>query len=700
MARSNVVQNDFSGGELAPELAARTDTQQYNSGLKSATNARFKLGGGASRRPGTWHRAELAGDGIGFPWVVNDETRYVAFFSNGRMDAYTAAGVWSGAVTAAPWSAGGWARMDYAQFGNTAILTHPDFLKIITRNSNGTWTLGDFPWLSSNGGNRINQPHHKLAAPGITMQPSATSGSVTLSLNNSHWQNAHIGKRVRYLHGELEITAVGTPTSATATVYGTLPPSQRLTVGSTATFVAGDATRGATSGIRGMVYNVVNGTTMDVVVTEGLTGYSTETIVGPNGSSAISAVGAPANLAAVTNWTEQLYSSIWGWPRTVELHRGRILLGGSAGLPNAIAGSSLFDPFDFYVGDGSDADGFLETIGDSTATQVVRMHSAEQLIIATNRGPYYVPETPANPFRPTSLAFNTFGGSWPANEVPIGPFDGGIMIGSLSSVIKASPTGNTTQSWSARDVTLLTPHLFEDIRGAAYTTAFCGFPEGYAFYPTDDGSLAVLMLIDDQKIRNVAPWETDGSFRSVIDIGQGQVFVVVRRTMRGGTVYVLEQFDRNLTLDCCTTYSDLSLVPIRYRLTDVKVLVDNPLTDLGAYPLETETPLAGPYTVGIDYSIDWETLPPAIDGAQSPSPGDFMRITHAVVNCYESYPFKTDGYNLRAYADVPIAKSHKQLTGPLKFEFLGAGERAPTLRFTQDKSLPFTVLGLKYEVAW
>jgi len=52
MPRYNYMQNSFISGQISPKLAARTDVNEYKTGLKELTNMNIYRSGGASRRNG------------------------------------------------------------------------------------------------------------------------------------------------------------------------------------------------------------------------------------------------------------------------------------------------------------------------------------------------------------------------------------------------------------------------------------------------------------------------------------------------------------------------------------------------------------------------------------------------------------------------------------------------------------------------
>jgi hypothetical protein len=117
MARRKQLQTNFSSGELAPDILIRQDTEQYQSGAKSLRSRRCMIGGGTKRRPGTRRMAELLQDGRAEGFVVNQTTRYVLVFSDGRVDAFvqdvaTGRVTAAGSVTGAPWTGNIWRDMD------------------------------------------------------------------------------------------------------------------------------------------------------------------------------------------------------------------------------------------------------------------------------------------------------------------------------------------------------------------------------------------------------------------------------------------------------------------------------------------------------------------------------------------------------------------------------------------------------------
>lgn len=702
MPRLKTFQTNFGAGELAPDIRARQDTEQYQNGALSLRNRRCLIGGGTKRRPGSWRRSALLAAFRLVDLVVNQATKYVLSLSDGSFFAYAAAtGAAAGSLGSCPWTGDIWSEMDYAASGDTLFLVHEDMWpQIVTRTGAASWSRAAFAFFVGAGG-RIEQPYYKVADPAVTMQPSGLTGSITLTASADVFQSGHVGVRFRYVGREVEITAVASGVSATATVIESLPGTFRLTVGSTSGMAAGEVVEGSSSGAKGIIATVVSTTQIDVVLYQKLIPFTTsDTVVAPKARSACSAT-ITATAAAVTDWDEALFSAVRGYPSCVTLHRNRLLFAGHPAVPNALLASRVDNLYSFDVDDASDGDAIFETIGDAGAAEIEQLHSAEQLLVLTDRGAYYCPESAGNPFRPSSISFVPFGSPWPISpRCKAQAFDDGVLFVSGSNIIKARPTGDLTRSWQADEVSLLASHLVDAPTALTVVSGLGGGPERYAIARNADGTLVALQLVEAQRIRNMTPWDTTGTYDSVVGIGD-QLFAAVRRSIAGSTQYLLEEFDQDVTLDAATEYATeaaLAGIPTTYGATPVNVVTGR--YSLGTYPLTLTDPPAGPYTVGLAFVDRTETLPPSFDGRDGPRAGETMRIVRAWVRVRNSARFAANGYTLSAYAiSDPLDEAPPAKDGWYAFTFLG-WSREPTVVLQVADPLALEILAIKTEVAY
>lgn len=714
MIRRRTLQTNFSSGELSPDLGMRQDTEQYQNGAKSLRNRRVMIGGGTKRRPGTWFEAELPAHARLEEYNVGGGIKYLLAFSTQRVDAYRIAPLTghvtaSGSLTGCPWGAAIFPEMDYEQSGDTAFLFHEDMPpQVLFRTSPTAWTVNDFPFYEGAGG-RTEQPYFKVAADSVTMQPSALTGSITLEFagagSSAILTADDVGSIFRYVGREIIITAVTDGNTGTGTVIEKLPETQELTVNSSGDFAEGELVEQDTSGARGIITEIPDGTHIHVVVADKLTKFNgSDDLIGPNGTTSVSAQATAATKAAVKQWDEQLFSETNGYPSCGVLHRNRMLMSGHPAIPQALIGSKLNNLYSYDVGDASDGDGIFETIGDAGASEIVGLHSAEQLLIATDHGLYYCPESVISPFRPTNIAFFPFGDRWDITRTIKGhAFDDGVLFVSGSNVIKARPTGNQAQQWEADEVSLLASHLLSNPTSMSVVSNFGGGAERYALFVNDDYTMAVMQLIEIQKIRNFTPWETDGRFTDVCGVGK-YLYVA---TMRGSD-HFLELFDQELTLDLCTRYTDIegtqpvtgseAVIAVTYAGMTPHVVVGNHYY-LGEFPADPGS-ITGPYTVGLFYDSTLEILPPTLDDSEGEAAGDLMRITECYAHVIGSQRFAGNGYELQAYQitdDLSLPPPVK--SGPQRFHFMN-WVREPTITFTQPDPLPLDILAVRTTVAF
>src|SRR5690606_21572671 len=136
-----------------------------------------------------------------------------------------------------------------------------------------------------------------------------------------------------------------------------------------------------------------------------------------------------------------------------------------------------------------DSDAIFELMGDTRSGVLRHVISAEQLVLGTARGIYYVPESETNPIRPTSFSVNQIGpdGLSPCKPVLISEGIVGIEIGGCL-VIGIVPSGDVRRSWRTSDLALLTSHLIGSPLALAYVSGGETDPERYDYMANADGT--------------------------------------------------------------------------------------------------------------------------------------------------------------------------------------------------------------------
>lgn len=221
MVHINIDKSNFTGGEISPRLLGRGDLRSYGNGAGKLRNVFIHPTGGVKRRPGLRYVDTARGAGRLVAFEFNTEQVYLLVFTDEHVDVYK-----DGTQVddfAAPWTAAQIADITWVQSADTLFVVHPDVEpRKITRTSHTSWSIAAWTFLdeqdTSASLDRIQQPHHKFADEDVTLTPSATSGSITLTASADVFDAAHVGGRMRIGNKEVAITAVASATSATATV--------------------------------------------------------------------------------------------------------------------------------------------------------------------------------------------------------------------------------------------------------------------------------------------------------------------------------------------------------------------------------------------------------------------------------------------------------------------------------------------------
>jgi hypothetical protein len=219
MPRIRQVKTTFTAGEVSRALLGRGDLRAYENGALTLRNVFIQPTGGVTRRAGLRYIDTAPGAGRLIAFEFSTEQVYLLVLTDGLISVYAD----GAAVTtlAAPWSADQISSVAWTQSADTLLLTHPEVPpKKLTRSAAGTWALADWSYIADV--NAIQQPYYKFAEPDVTITPTATTGSITLTASANVFESGHDGTRLRVGGKEVEITAVSSPTVVTATVIETL----------------------------------------------------------------------------------------------------------------------------------------------------------------------------------------------------------------------------------------------------------------------------------------------------------------------------------------------------------------------------------------------------------------------------------------------------------------------------------------------
>ncbi len=219
MTRVRQSKTNFTHGEVTPQLLGRGDLRAYENGAKMLRNVYIYPTGGITRRSGLAYIDTAPGDGRLMSFEFNTQQTYLLVLTNARIDVYLQ-GVHMQTLSA-PWGTTQLSQVAWTQSADTLLLCHPDVPPKKLVRASGSFALQDWDFFTDN--NVIHQPFYKFAASGVTLTPSGTTGTITLTASAAVFDADHDETRLQVQGKQVRITTVSSPTVVTASVIETLP---------------------------------------------------------------------------------------------------------------------------------------------------------------------------------------------------------------------------------------------------------------------------------------------------------------------------------------------------------------------------------------------------------------------------------------------------------------------------------------------
>ncbi len=634
------LQTSFSAGELDPLMRMRSDLKTYFKGGLKARNVAIYAQGGVRRRPGTIYKYDLGELSVLHEYSYTENQEYVLAFQNTQVRIFDNVGALLTTVTSAPWTTAQLKELTVSASADTIIVCHKDFWpQRLLRTGATTFTLADFAFENGSTGAPRRQPYYKFVADSVTMTPSATTGSITLTASADVFTSDHVGTFFRLDGGsgfkEVEITAYTSATIATATVRETL-----------------------------------------------------------------------TNTTATTDWQEQTFSAVRGYPRCSTFHDQRLYFAGTRDRPDGFMGSKTSAFFNFDTDDATDEDAIDVTVASDQVSEIRHLVATRNIQIFTDGGELYVPQSVSQAINPNNIRFipqTPYGTGQKANPVK---FDGGtLFLQKTGRVVREYLWNDTEQAYGSNAVSIVSNHL---IFGAEDTATLLGTserPEQFAFFANSDGTLAVFTSVRNEELAGWVQWNTQGLFVSCCTAGNN-LFTSTQRTIDGSTVYWLEMFDWDVTMDAVkqdTGASSTSWTAAHLLNTTVKTTTNSNTQYLGEYTADGSGNITTDETVddieiGLDYTFELETMPvDAILGGKYVT-GEKKRISRVVASVYATQSMSLSGNELiLTQAGQDFSNPPTAVEGEYQFFLLGwSGD--PTVSITQTVPLPLSVRGLYMEV--
>lgn len=215
MTRIRQVKTNFTSGEVSSDLLGRGDLRAYENGAAALRNLFIYPTGGVTRRAGLRYIDSVAGSGRLIPFEFNTEQTYLIVLTSNQIDIYLNDAKVS--TLSSPWPTNDISQVAWTQSADTLLLVHPDYKpKKLIRNALGNFELNDWVYFEEDSVNY--QPFYKFSNSAVTLTPSGTTGTVTLTASMDVFFPGHAGTLLQVGGKQVEITSYDSPTVVTVNV--------------------------------------------------------------------------------------------------------------------------------------------------------------------------------------------------------------------------------------------------------------------------------------------------------------------------------------------------------------------------------------------------------------------------------------------------------------------------------------------------
>ena len=754
MQKAKVALTNFQFGEISPSLISRTDTKVYTNSAQKIENFFLRAEGGVIKRAGlskiyefdtSIDTAKVQQHRL-VPFIFSDDERYIVSLEHQKIRVFsidTSNNVTLATTLTADSSSAtipitnlNMHEVTYAQSGDVMFIAHQTFMvRKLVRTGLTSFQMETKTFDTQSAGAKIYQPYFQFQDLGVTLDPSASSGNgITLTTSSAYWDTTgsasggnfpdskHVGITVKYHDQEITITSVQSTTQATGNCLATL--KKRLKVDSFRTD-NGVATVTVTLVNHGFsasdAFTITNANTVGGISASNLNGSRTVAEViddntftftaGGNANDSVAGGGTPflETHAVATNWSEQSYSELRGYPGAVTFHQNRLWYGGTISQPDGLWASKSNEFFNFDIGDGSDNDSIDIRAAIGEVNTIKHLVSNRDLQAFTSTDEFIVPafvEKPTTPTNATIKRQTPFGSSFVRPYV----FDGAtVYVQGSGEIVREMLFDDGQNAYTGQPISSLASHLIKNPIQASTLAGGIDRAESYYFLVDADGTLGVFNSNRGEQRYGWTQFTSQGTFHSICTVDT-RVYAVVKFDKGDGTnKYILCEFDSSFNTDMAKTYSGSSGV----------FDVSSDFANGAVLDVVSGTHYLGQFTVGsgnIDVSAVDNTLSSAEIGfkfdvtlttnpidtmSQSgPMTGEPRSMNKVILDLSNTLSVSVNNNNLiirQVTDDLSLART--AVTGKKEFRLLGFS-KDPQVTISQSAPLSLQVNSLIAEVTF
>ena len=547
---TNIPVLSFNSGELSPQIDARSDVDKYRAGCRILENMIPRIYGTAERRPGTKfidEQLDHTSPGRLVAFIYSNTIAYMILFEDKVARFYYNGGKvldsWGRRLKIdTPYLAADLFQLQFKQSNDVMWIVHPNYApRKLTRTSASSFSLNTITFT--------NGPFKKRndldAADGITMKPSVTTATGTLTASSAKFEANHVGALFKLTQPRAVTETSGSKTSPntgvigseilvegsftfnthgtwTGTVklernadgtnwetYRTYPGNDDRNIQFTGTEEEANVQyRINVTALNSGTINAdltVNSSTQDGICR--ITSFSNSTLVG------ITVLKNFASTNATVRWAEGCWSAVRGYPTSVTFYEERCVYAGTKHQPQTrwFSASGDFENFDECTKDNS---AFSQTISSDTRNAIQWISGLESILMGTTGGEWRTwsgaDDRPLTPKNCTTKQQCSYGSkniqALPVNDVI-------LFVDFVARKIRELAYSGEKYKYVAPDLTALAEHITET---GIVCTAYQKNPDPILWMSLTDGTLVSMTYEREQNVIAFAkhPFSVGGQVES------------------------------------------------------------------------------------------------------------------------------------------------------------------------------------------
>ncbi len=738
----------FNAGELTPQVDARSDVQKYSAGCRVMDNMLPRIYGSAERRPGTKYI-----DDANSPTIISrlvefeysDSIAYIVEFSNLICRFfYDGATLQTGGVDVTlvtPYLEADLFELQFVQANDVMWITHPDYApRKLTRTTATSFSLDTITFTKG-----PFLPRNDLEnEDDVTITPSVTTGSGTLTASSAMFTANHVGALFRLTQPRAITTRAGSGSAlgdidSAVTIKGpftfntegvwtaTIELQRNVNSEGWETYRAfpGANTRNVQLSAvedednvqyRMTITDYTSGTiaaslTVDSSTQDGICrvdSFTSSTVVG------MTVLAECGSVSATYRWAEGAWSAERGYPVSVTFFEDRTGYAGTANQPQTVWLSKTSDYENFEEGTDDD-DSFSLTANSENRNSIKWIASLEALVFGTQGGEWMIRAssfqqalTPTN----FSMKQQSARGSKAIQAMQVG--DVILFVDRNGRKVHELAWQDERAKYTAPDLTALAEHITDSgITSIAYQRR----PDAIMWATLTDGSLISMTYERDQDVVAFAKHSMGGTSPLVKSVAvipgsaEDEVWLNMTHTVGGSTVQHIIQMqprdwgsdqedcffvEAGIKYDSTATTSITGLGHLNGEAVSVLAdgaVVATKIVSGGSITLDES---ASVVVVGLPYTYKLKPMRMDLDPAGGTTLGTTKKITELVLSFYKAgnveYGYDEDNLlGLDWRTTEPYDTPPALFSGDKIAVFDGGFDKDDSILITGSSPLPCTV---------